>query len=220
MKRIIIVVEGQTEREFVYECIAPYLKDNFDLFSVSARLIGGSNHKGGRVVYQRLQNDINKLLHEPEVIVSTFIDYFKLQSDFPDFQKCKKITNIDLRIDKLEQAIELSIGDKKFIPYIQKHEFEALLFSDTQRFGIYLSPAICKELEKISKQFANPETINDKNPPSYRLDDIFKRCQPKQTYKKVAFGNILALQTGIDAMLNRCPRFAAWVVRLVDAAQH
>lgn len=219
MKRIIIVVEGQTEQEFVKQCIAPYLHDKYGIVSVAARLIGKPGHKGGDIRYERLKKDVTILLNEPNVLVSTFIDFFKLGNDFPNSSDCRKGSDTDGQIDCLEQALASEVGATTFIPYVQKHEFEALLFSSNTGFSKYLGVASCRELETVSRQFLNPEDINSNRPPSYRLIDIIDRYEPFK-YRKVIYGNIFALEIGIEAMLVRCQRFANWLDRLGKTASN
>jgi hypothetical protein len=210
MKRIIIVVEGQTEQEFVKQCIAPHLLNKYGIFSAVARLIGKPGHKGGDVRYSRLKKDIDIVLREPDVVVSMFVDFFKLANDFPSTDNCLKYGNAEHRIACLEQALAVEINSQLFIPYIQRHEFEALLFSSHKGFLKYLSTESCQELEEVSRQFDNPEDINSTQPPSYRLIDIVGRCD-HFLYNKVLYGNIFALEIGMEVMLARCQRFAAWI---------
>lgn len=213
MRRIIIVVEGQTEQEFVKGCVAPHLLNTYGVVSVAARLIGKPGHKGGDVSYSRLKKDLDILLREPDVVISTFIDFFKLANDFPNTDDCQKRGNTSHRIDCLEQGLATDVNAPLFIPYIQKHEFEALLFSSDTGFLKYLNEQSCQELKKVSSQFATPEDINNTQPPSYRLIDIMKRYEGFQ-YNKVVYGNILALEIGMKAMLTRCQRFANWIDQL------
>jgi hypothetical protein len=217
MKRVIIVAEGQTEQEFIKECIAPYLQQQYGIYSVSARLIGKPGHKGGNVRYVRLKTDIDILLSEKDVIVSTFIDYFRLATDFPDFDNCQQLQVVNAKINCLEQALSIAINNPRFIPYIQKHEFEALLFSSHNGFEKYLKPQTCIQLNQIIQAYDNPEDINTTHSPSGRLITIMKEHE-KIKYDKPAYGNILAVEIGIDKMLEKCPRFANWLVQLASKA--
>ena len=210
MRRIIIVVEGQTEQEFVSGCLAPYLLKTYGVLSVSARLIGKPGHKGGDIRYNRLRKDLDILLREPSVVVSMFVDFFKLGTDFPGLQGCLNQSTTANRISCIEHELATDVDAISFIPYVQQYEFEALLFSSENGFLKYLNPKSCQALQEVSREFANPEDINNTQPPSYRLLDIVKRYEGFQ-YNKVVYGNILALEIGIDAMLARCQRFASWV---------
>ena len=54
MRRVYIVVEGQTEQEFVNTVISPYLQ-GFGVFSITPVLIRTSrNGRGGMVNYQHV----------------------------------------------------------------------------------------------------------------------------------------------------------------------
>ena len=63
-KRVYIVVEGQTEQEFVNTILAPFLQ-NKGIYDVRAVLIRTSkNGRGGFVNYIHLENTINGLLKQ------------------------------------------------------------------------------------------------------------------------------------------------------------
>lgn len=114
----------------------------------------------------------------------------------------------------MEKVLKEDIDDRRFIPYIQLHEFEALLFSSDRGFK-YFSEEEIKKLAAIIDEFDNPEDINS-NPesaPSKRLMKIV------DNYDKVLFGNVMALEIGIDTILNKCPRFKAWTEELIEKAQ-
>lgn len=217
MKRIIIVVEGQTEQEFVEQCLRPYMFARYGIPSLSARLIGKPGHKGGDVRYSRLRVDLTILLHEPNVVVSTFIDFFKLASDFPKADNCQQYSRTEDRIACLEQGLLEAIDVPLFIPYIQLHEFEALLFASGKGFEKYFRAETCAKLAIISQRYPNPEDINNTEPPSYRLISIVQQYEGFK-YDKVTFGNILALEIGIEMMLATCPRFATWIDKLSQVA--
>ena len=60
-RRLYIVVEGQTEEEFIKDLLAPYLQcEGIYVYPVIIHTSKG--HKGGFVNYDHLKNDINKLL--------------------------------------------------------------------------------------------------------------------------------------------------------------
>ena len=67
--------------------------------------------------------------------------------------------------------------------------------------------------KNIVDSFENPEDINSapETAPSKRLLAI------NQKYDKVLEGNVIALEVGINEMLAKCPRFADWVSRLIEA---
>ncbi len=98
MKRLFIVVEGQTEEAFVKELMIPHFINN-GIYDVRPILIQTSkSHKGGLVNYAHLKNDLQRLLKSQgqDVIVSTFVDFFR----------CPKLPN-QANIDRLPSHIKL-----------------------------------------------------------------------------------------------------------------
>ena len=110
----------------------------------------------------------------------------------------------------MEEQIDKDIDNPRFFSYIQMHEFEALLFASDRGFNEYLSDKN-REISKIMNEYPNPEDINTspQGAPSKRLIAI------DSTYDKVIQGNLIALEVGIEDMLQKCPRFKQWVERLI-----
>jgi len=83
MKRgLYIVGEGPTEEQFVNEVLRGYFA-NQEIYDVRCILMETSpGHKGGGVTYQRYKRNIEKLLaYENDIIVTSWIDFFRLKSD-------------------------------------------------------------------------------------------------------------------------------------------
>lgn len=213
MKRLFIVVEGQTEEAFVKELMAPHFMQN-GIYDVRPVLIQTSKgHKGGFVKYEHLKNDLFRLLKSQgqDVIVTTFVDFFRC----PELPKQKDIDVLPShheKVEAMENSIASDINDWRFIPYIQLHEFEALLFSSANGFELYFEDHISKEIQGIIDSFENPEEINSspETAPSKRLIGIIPE------YDKIIYGNIIALEIGITTILEKCPRFREWVSTLIN----
>lgn len=208
-----IIVEGQTEEEFIKSLLRPYLQSFNILVDVRPIKIQTSKgHKGGFVNYLHLKNDILKLLkQQKEIIVTMFVDFFRIPDNVPNYKICVNNAQTLAKINCLEQGIKNDINNYRFIPYIQLHEFEALLFSSNKGFERYFEINQYSETEKTIKSYSNPENINS-NPettPSKRLLKI------KPSYDKVVEGNIIAIEIGIEEMLKKCPRFENWVNQLI-----
>lgn len=216
MKPLYVLVEGQTEEEFFKENLIPYFADR-KIYEVRPIKISTKvGFKGGFVKYDHLKRDaINLLKQRNDSVISTFVDYFRIPTSLPNYEDCFRVYDVDNRIECLETAISKDIGSDRFFPYIQKYEFEALLFSSNVGFKNYYESKIAKETAKIIEQHPNPEEINDKptTSPSNRLLNIVPE------YKKVLVGNIIALDIGIEVMLAKCPRFKNWIENLVNLVQ-
>lgn len=220
MNRLIIIVEGDTEKEFIDRVLSPYLYSK-GLQSISSFKI--KHTKGGLVKYQHLKTDLINCVYESDVIISTLIDYYALPEDFPKYDESKRITNKSDRLCYLEKAIIEDVEseqDKRFpnlLPYIQLHEFEALVFSSIDGLKSLFSDeeADFIEIQDIISKYPNPEDINNNilTAPSKRLENIIRG------YNKVLDGIMIIEEIGIENILAKCPRFNSWVQSLIEQAK-
>jgi len=215
MRGLYIIVEGPTEEEFVNNSLYDYMvsKGITDVRAIKIETSPG--FKGGDIKYTRYKpNVINILKREQDIIVSSLIDFFRLKNDFPRYEESMGINNPIDRVSFIEKAIEEDIVDNRFIPYIQLHEFEGLLFSEKKGFDLFphISETNRRELNQIIEKYSNPELINDgpTTSPSKRL----MRLIPG--YQKTFHGPLIALENGFDSIITKCPRFNTWVETLIQ----
>lgn len=216
MKILYFVVEGDTEEQFVKDVLAEHFADKCYVQPIKITTNPNLGKRGGFTTYRQLKTDVENLLRQNrKKLVTSFVDFFRMPEDIPNYDACQKIQNTDDRIECLEDAIKNDIGNADFIPYIQKHEFEALLFSSNSGFEYCFEVSEAKETAKIVESYPNPEEINDQpvTSPSNRLKNV------RPFYNKVLEGNIIALEVGLNAMFEKCPRFKAWIDNLVEAVQ-
>ena len=205
MIRLVIVVEGRTEEEFVKLLLAAHLLQHGVL--AIPRVLGQAERRGGNVSVERLVTDLAQLSYDFDA-VTTLVDFYGFRQRPTD----------DVR--ELEQFIDDAYarsphrqlrGDRVFA-YVQRHEFEALLFSDVRAFAraAVASSDAERELAAVRDQFASPEDINDRSDtaPSKRIASAIP------DYDKVLGGALAAEAIGLDAMRRECPRFSAWMNRL------
>ena len=103
----------------------------------------------------------------------------------------------------------------RFIPYISMHEFEALLFSDCERFAQSIgAPQVSAEMQSVLDPFGDPEEINDSQAtaPSKRI----LRMAPQ--YDKVAMGTAAIQDIGLESVRRRCRDFDCWLNQLERTA--
>lgn len=215
MKRVIIICEGETEREFCKNVLAPHLIHH-NIF-IQAPLIKRS--MGGIVRWSIFKKEIETHLLEPNVIVSSLIDYYGLYQkyNFPKWPESERIRDKNSRMDFLENAMKEDVADAirhRFIPYLQLHEFEGLLFNDIQLFYDQVPKAELvgiAELERTFAEYNNPEMINNnrETSPSHRLKRIIKG------YNKPLYGHYFAQAIGIDQIRAKSPRFNQWVEKII-----
>jgi hypothetical protein len=215
MSRLIIICEGETEQTFSKTMLGPYFAGK-GLY-VQSPLI--KQTRGGITNWLNLKIQIeNYLKKEQAVFVSLLIDYYGIgeSHNFPAWEESLHVVNKNERLDFLEQKMQEDIVSElrhRFIPYIQLHEFEGLLFNHINIFHEQIPAADLvnlPELQNTFEQFPNPEMINDspETAPSKRLSRIIKG------YNKIVYGNILAEAIGLIKIRNKCPRFNAWISRI------
>ncbi len=215
MRRLYIIVEGQTEERFVKTLLAPYLLERHEIFATAILIRTSETGRGGFVNYQHLKDDALKFLLEQDgPVVSMLVDFFRCP-DTPGKEFWERKQGHLAEVEERERQIALDINNSRFIPYIQLHEFEALLFSDGSIFGELFKPKLAEDLSAICATYPNPEDINSspEGAPSKRLLAIVSN------YDKVHHGELLAVWLGLARILARCPRFRAWVDRLIETCR-
>lgn len=216
MKRLYIIVEGQTEQEFVRTLIAPYLQKR-NIHEVTPILIRTSKTgRGGFVNYQHLKSDAKRLLksQKKDFVVSMFVDFFRCPEVPCKERWSVKISHTE-RVEEMEQCIKDDIKDERFIPYIQLHEFEALLFASNVGFSTFFTEKQKEKAQQIINSYDNPEDINTtpEGAPSKRILVI------KEDYDKVLEGNLIALEIGLSKIMEKCPRFRGWIEKLIESCK-
>lgn len=218
--RLNITAEGQTEERFIKQTLSIYL-GNYNI-STAVRCVLTSKdknkfHRGGLVNYQKAKNDILTWLKEDRHPVARFtsmFDLYALPKDFPDFEASEKISDPYKKVEFLEEAFARDINDLRFIPYIQLHEFEALLFSKPEALQVeyFEHFKAIEKLKKIVAEKENPELIND-NPdtaPSKRLINLI----PEYEKNKASVGATVAGIIGIELLKKSCKHFNDWIIKL------
>lgn len=213
MKRLVIVCEGPTEQEFCKDILTSYFLEKG--IWLEAPTIKHSN--GGIVAWDTLKKQLVNHLNEGDVLVSLLIDYYQIKDsyNFPGWAESKRIENIFDRMCFLFDKMKEGIGAKyqaRFIPYIQLHEFEGLLFSDITVFPKNFT----KEeldfgiLEDAIQKSNTPEEINNAphTAPSERLKRAIKG------YDKIVYGSCLASDIGLETIRSKCKLFNNWIERI------
>lgn len=228
-KIVHVLCEGQTEQGFVKEVLKPYLQDR-GIKGVKSILITTNkkkNARGGLLSYEQVSKDI-ELLQKTKAdgdyerhIFTTMFDLYALPDDFPGFEKSKAIQDPYLRVESLEEEFAKVINDKRFIPYIQLHEFEALLFCGIEHIKkIYPGCAKrCEQLTKDLEKAGNPELINSnpKTAPSKRIIKAIEGDKRiRYNYNKPKTGKDVTKAIGIDTLRLRCGHFDRWIYKLLD----
>lgn len=213
MKRVVFIVEGDTEISFVQKCVIPYLYKKGFTNSMNAQKILTNrklNKKGGNVNYEYLKNDICRVAATKNVLITTLLDFFRLPTDYPCY------TTDSHKIEQIEKAVKETISEivesTCFLPYIQRHEIETLMYTNMDGFSLVVDDEeILKELQEIIEKYPNPEDINGgaETAPSKRLMKMFP-------YEKTSDGEMILEALNIDDIRAKCPRFNEWMKKLEE----
>ena len=219
--RLYITVEGQAEKEFADRALKPHLAgysvDVRPRVVLTDRKLG---KRGGILDFARIRGDIGRLMKQDrhgDARFTTMVDLYALPSEFPGWAEARKRVQPVERVTVLEKALETEFAEPRFIPFIQLHEFEALLYCDLgelQRRIAGSEPGI----RSLSTEVAHmdPEEINEGSTtaPSKRII----RHVPVYERSKVRVGAPAATAIGLTKLRAVCPHFGAWLTKLEGLA--
>ena len=218
--RLHFIVEGQTEETFVNRVLRPHLA-TFSIWTKARRVMtsrqNGVKYRGGIMRYAQAKSDIKAWIMEDQnsdARFTTMFDLYHLPTDFPGYKDAAQTSDPYRRIGTLEDALRGDIADLRFIPYLQLHEFEALLLSDPQKLDSQFpdrSTGI-QQLVELASTFDSPELVNngDKTAPSKRIIDKI----PEYERMKKSAGPIVAEKIGLSTLRSKCEHFGEWLEEL------
>ena len=225
MARLLVHVEGETEEAFVNEVLRRHLvRCGYE--RVSARLVGNArqrDRRSGIRGWGAVRKDIIRHLREDGgCIATTMVDYYGLpQSGEKAWPGRAQATSLPVAgrgphvetalLDDLRVEIGSDVDCRRFLPFVVVHEFEGLLFSDCEAFARAVGQiALADSFQEIRDSFETPEDIDDSplTAPSKRVEALIPG------YVKPLFGNLAALEIGLDKISAACPHFRTWLSQL------
>ena len=228
MNDLAAIVEGQTEQAFVQSVLAPELASRG--IHMWATLPGRIHKHGGKVSWETIRRDIVRTLKErSDRFCTTVFDFYAMPNDWPGRSKASALpweergAHVeDALLKNLAEHMGKDFRQERFIPYVQVHEFEAILFSDVEGLAGVLrdlpgmrSGDVISRLRKIVDEAGGPEAINDdpNTAPSKRILSLVAG------YRKPIHGVIAAQRIQISTMRASCPSFDRWLTRLEALSQ-
>lgn len=216
---IMAIVEGKTEQIFIEKILAPYL--GYKNIGIHATQVTKPGEKGGDVRFSRVKKDLElHLKQRSDTYVTTLIDYYGTK-EWPGLEliptqaspaQIAQIIN-DSTKNMVASLFPDQQAERRFIPYIVVHEFEALLFSDVDILSRHLRIDPSK-VETVITRCGSPEAINNspQTAPSKRLD----HWSPNNNFLKTTMGITIAEEIGIDKMRDSCPLFDIWLEKFEE----
>ena len=146
-----------------------------------------------------------------------FVDYYGIKSDWPGLEMAEKQPLPAGKVEKINNATKDQVNqlfgdydsDRRFIPYISMHEFEALLFSDARALACQLQVPQ-SDIDNILTECGEPEKIDDSphSAPSKRLENL------SSGFRKTSTGIAIAKAIGLPKMRSQCPIFNKWLTEV------
>jgi hypothetical protein len=210
-------VEGPSERKFADDVLRPHLaKFSIDVKSrvvLTNRKLG---KRGGILDFDKIKGDLTRLMREDgnaDARFTTMMDLYALPAEFPGWAEARMKTLPKDRVAVLEAALHVTLDDRRFIPHIQLHEFETLLYCNL----LELQRRIADNengFARLAREVADlePEDINEGSTtaPSKRII----RHVPIYDRLKVRVGAPAAAAIGLPQLRSKCPHFDKWVGKL------
>jgi hypothetical protein len=218
VKELVVFCEGPTEQGFCRQVLQPHLFSAHDglihTFAVGEKR---GRHVYGIRKYAPLKKFIRNSLKSRKqgVYFTTLIDLYALPSEFPGkANNTRNPHNPTPYAEALEKAFGEDIGDFRFLPHLQLHEYETMLFADPEAFRIAFDDceAAVQRLKDIAASFTSVEHINDgdQTAPSKRIIELL----PAYDGRKSSAGPDIAEFIGVAALRAKCPHLDRWLTRL------
>ena len=218
-----ILCEGQTELRFASKVLSAYLVMK-GIIVLPQLLITSrkKNERGGILSYQQAKRDLTFMIrgaqdNEREAhYFTTMFDLYALPDDFPGFADASAMKDYN-QVAKLENAFGEDLNCYKFIPYIQLHEFEALVLCDID--GLKDSyPNSAKRLnelkDEVTSQYGDNMELVDNSAETAPSKRIIKALKDEYHYDKPKTGTEITDKIGIDTLRAKCRHFNDWLTKL------
>lgn len=226
MVRLYLVAEGVAEQTFADSVLKPHLAER-GVYMHKPILIAHAHrrhktHRGGGSRFRPMQNDICRLLKQEaasEVFFTSMIDLYALHRGFPGVEEAELLRDDpNRRVEALEESWARETNDRRFIPHIRLHEYEAYLFADISTLSFHYEgqQRAIEKLMRIADRVGSPELIDDgcHSAPSKRIIDQV----PRYEHDKPTVGVQAAQRIGLSRIRCKCPHFSRWVGRLEGLA--
>jgi hypothetical protein len=226
VSEVAIIVEGMTEFLFVRNVLSPHL----GTLGIRAFPLPPTGKKscGGIPAWKIVRTEVLRVLKQRRGrVCTTMFDFYGMPYGWPGRDAAATVRP-DCRGAHVEKALLDDLAayagehfrPDLFIPYVQMHEFEALLFSDSCTLAEVLCSfsdtdvdGLKQHIGEILRDAGEPEAINDNyhTCPSRRIICLARK------YTK-PLGPIIAGRIGLPTLRKQCRHFGQWLASLESLA--
>jgi hypothetical protein len=216
---LIVYVEGVSEESFVNRQLRPHLQRHgwSTVKPIGVLTSEAYGERGGLTNWKAVEQDLRDLFEQykgADWRFTTLWDYYGTPDSFPGFAAARTAAPGSDRAAIVEAALSAHFQEPRFLPYVQMHEFEALVLAAIDGLKeINSTQATALDALKVRcEATGNFETINDgpTTHPAKRIDAVL----PGFWRTKEDDGPSALRTVGLDSPRRWCPRFNQWVTRL------
>jgi hypothetical protein len=218
-----LLVEGKTELQFAKSVLASHLAlrqvHAYPITVLTSKDTGlHREFRGGVLSYAQVKANLLRLVkrdqHKANAWFTTMVDLYRLPADFPGCVSARGMQDPFKRVALLEDAWVRDVGCPRFIPYLQLHEYEALLLADPPSLGAFYQEDAepIRRLAEMAAGYRTPEEIDDGDTtaPSKRIIAEI----PAYAQDKAVAGPFVAEKIGLPKLRQKCPHFNEWLDKL------
>lgn len=220
MKRLYIYVEGLTEEIFVERMLRPHLALHgvkVERPLTAKKDFAPDGPRGGFTNWPAMEADMHDwFAAHPDRAGSpaqftSILDLYALPAEVPGYQGRGAATT-EAAITAIEYAIAGRLNEPRFLPYLQRHEFEALLLSHPPALA-EIFPESAAAVTDLEASIAGmpPEEINHGRAthPAARIMNAI----PNYYELKASNAFWVASSIGLDVIRSKCTRFNTWLTQ-------
>ena len=223
MNYLHILCEGKSELVFASYVLSPYLIMK-GIQVIPQALITNKrlNAKGGMISFSQAMRDLENMMRQfndgekNRRLFTTMFDLYALPNDFPGYEQSLRYKDYD-QVEILEQFFSAFVNKQNFVPYIQLHEFEALVLCNVPELVNMYPDAEneLKQLEALIVEDYNGNTeLVDNGPSTAPSKRIIQALDCKYRYDKPQGGKLATSSLGITALRTRCGHFNEWLTEI------
>lgn len=168
--------------------------------------------------YNQIRNTLRKTLtnasKNEDSYVTTMFDFYRLPADVPGVTDAAGINGPYERVELIERKIleTEKYNANFFFPYIELHEFEAMIFSDITKLEETYFEYDLTALKECVKLQSNPELINSgvETAPSKRIINCING------FDKANVGVDVLEKIGIENIVGKCQHFSEWIKHIEE----
>lgn len=223
MNYLHILCEGKSELVFASYVLSPYLIMK-EIQVIPQALITNKrlNAKGGMISFSHAMRDLENMMRQfndgekNRRLFTTMFDLYALPNDFPGYEQSLRYKDYG-QVEILERGFSAFVNKQNFIPYIQLHEFEALVLCNVPEL-VNMYPDAEKKLKQLETLIVDDYNGNtelvDNGPSTAPSKRIIQALDGKYRYDKPQGGKLTTSSLGIPALRTRCRHFNDWLTKI------